>query len=179
MLKRKENNKLPSHIECYQYKRDYLLRKMPEEDRYDIEEFFKKHYINYRGLTPYQQNIIFKRTLNYIYIVGYFFDHKDRAEFKAAFGPDKGFGVIRTQAFLFHKSGELLYELDHHVQDFKYQDQKKLLKVNEFMHTKLDNPTLKRIGECGQNFVSFDRAVHELLKGDNTCKSVDFIKGGL
>jgi len=167
MFKRRETGHLPKHIEYYTYRRGKNVREMPDEDKIAIEYFYKKN--NIKELTTRHQNIIFKRTVSYIYIVGHFWDKKD-----------KNLGVVRVQAYVFHKSGTLLYELDHDHQSydgvhFKQTNSKKLLKVNYAKHDELNNPHLQAIGKCCENFIKFDSACHDLLKQDKVCKSVDFI----
>lgn len=181
MFKRKEKRYLPKHIEYYQYHRDFRIKNTPQKDKTAIEEFYKLHNIKYKGLTTSQQNIIFKRTVNYIYIVAHFYDNKPQARIIAKLGPNKGFGVVRSRAFIFHKRGELLYELDHDYQEYPevgkttQVENKKVLKKNYELHEKLDNNFLKEIGKNTQNFVKFDKACHELLRQDDVHNSVDFI----
>ena len=156
---------------------------MPEEDKIAIEEFYKLHKINYKGLTNYQQVIVFKRTVDYIFIIAHYFDKKSGAKFVHPMeGKDKGFGVVRTQGYVFYKSGELLYELDHDYQEYKDShltqvEDKKIIKRNYELHDKLNNEYLNKIGECSQSIQKFDRACHDLIKKDDVCKSVDFITG--
>jgi len=151
---------------------------MSEEDKSAIAEFYKKNGINYEGLTSYQQNIIFKRTVNYIYIVAHYYDNKPDVKSVAKLGPNKGFGVVRTRAYVFYKSGELLYELDHDYQSYSDNqiEEKKLNKRNYELHQQLNNPHLEDIGKHCDNFIRFDSCCHALLKDDDVCKSVDFIK---
>ena len=188
MFKLKEKKNLPKHINYYQYLRDLQIKKMPEEDKTAITEFYKLHNIRYEALTDYQQNIIFKRTVNYIYIVAHFYDKKDYAKMRIpqAMGKKGGIGVVRTRAFVFYKTGELLYELDHDYQTYSDNqiEEKKINKRNyelhelcESRHRKQNCNYLDDIGNHSQNFIRFDKACHELLKHDDVCKSIDFILG--
>lgn len=170
MFKRRDNGHLPKHIEYYTYKRDKAQKEMPDTDRDAIEEFYKKNNITLERIKIYQQSFLFKRTVNYIYLVAHFFDKKDKGNI----------GVVRTLAYVFHKSGTLLYELDHDNQSYKgvhttQTNAKKLLKLNYGMHDELNNPYLQAIGRHCENFIKFDSACHDLLKQDKVCKSVDFI----
>jgi len=176
MFKRKERRTLPSHIEYYQYHRDFKIKETSEEDKIEIMLFYRKNNINYEGLTNYQQNIIFKRTVNYIYIVAHYYDKKPAAKFKNPM--QDGIGVVRTRAFIFYKSGELLYELDHDYQSYADNqiEEKKINKRNYELHDSLNNSYLEEIGKHSQNFIRFDKSCHELLKRDDCHKSVDFIK---
>ena len=181
MFQKKANRYLPKHIEYYTYHRDKNVRNMPKEDMLAIEDFYSKHRIRYKNLTTYQQVIIFKRTINYIYIVAHFFDKSPNNPMKAKFGPDKDFGVARTQAYIFYKDGKLLYELDHDYQKYPFRDttqveSKKLLKVNYELHDLLNNPYLKKIGRYSKSISGFDKAAHDLLKNDDILPSIDFIK---
>ncbi len=179
MFKRKERRSLPRHIEYLQYHRPFKITNMSDEDKDTIQKFYEDHNIKYKALTNYQQNIIFKRTVNYIYIVAHFYDDKT-VKNVAKLGPNKGFGVVRTQAYIFHKSGELLYELDHDYQTYADNqiEEKKLNKRNYELHQELNNECLEEIGKHSQNFIKFDSSCHDLLKKDDVCKSVDFIKEG-
>ena len=186
MFKLKNNLKLPAHISYYRYTRDLQDKIMSEEDKTAVAEFYKSHHLLYEGLPNYQQNITFKRTVNYIYIVAHFYDNKDYAKMRIpeAMGQNGGIGVVRTRAYVFYKSGELLYELDHDYQTYSDNqiEEKKLNKRNyelhelcESRHRKQNCNYLDDIGNHSQNFIRFDKACHELLKQDNVCKSVDFI----
>ena len=178
MFKLKESSRLPKEIDYYQYKRDFKIKNMPDEDKTAIDEFYKLHNINYEALTDYQQRIIFKRTVKYIYIVAHFYDKKDYAKMRIPEGMGNGgFGVVRTRAFVFHKSGDLLYELDHDYQTYSDNqiEEKKVNKRNYERHEELNSDYLLEIGKQSQNFIRFDKACHELLKNDVIYKSVDFI----
>ena len=178
MFKRKESSRLPKHVEYFQYKRAFKIKEMPKQDKTAIDEFYELHKINYKELTTYQQNIIFKRTIKYIYIVAHFYDKKDYAKMRIPEGMGNGgFGVVRTRAFVFHKSGDLLYELDHDYQTYSDNqiEEKKVNKRNYEVHEELNSDYLLDIGSHSQNFIRFDKACHELLKNDVTYNSVDFI----
>ena len=181
MFKLKKNRVLPSHISYYRYKRDFKVKVMPDEDKTAIDEFYKLHNITYRDLTTYQQNIIFRRTVNYIYIVAHFYDNKSYARFRTPKDREKngGIGVVRTRAYVFYKTGDLLYELDHDYQTYSDNkiEEKKINKRNYEVHEYLNNSCLEEIGKHSQNFIRFDKACRELLKQDNVYKSVDFITG--
>jgi len=180
MFKKKAKKNLPSHIEYFQYYRNFRTKQMPDEDKIQIRKFYESHSIRYEGLTGYQQNIIFKRTLNYIYIVAHYYDKKPYAKMRVpeGMGDRAGFGVVRTRSFIFYKTGELLYELDHDYQEYPDNQimNKKVTKLNYSLHDNLNNSYLEEIGSNTQNFVRFDRACHDLLKKDDVHKSVDFIK---
>ena len=179
MFKLKENRYLPRHILYYQYSRPNDIKRMPEEDKSAIQAFYEENNIKYKDLTTYQQNIIFKRTVTYIYIVAHFYDKKPYARMRIpeAVGETGGVGVVRTQAYIFHKSGSLLYELDHDYQTYADNqiEEKKLNKRNYELHEELNNNYLKEIGNKSQNFIRFDKACHELLKNDDALRSVEFI----
>jgi len=152
---------------------------MPQEDKDAIEKFYKSHNIKYKGLTTYQQVIVFKRTVNFIFIIAHYFDKKSGAKFVNPM-EGKEIGVVRTQGYIFYKDGSLLYELDHDYQDYKdthftQVEDKKLIKRNYELHDKLDNEYLNKIGENGQSIQGFDRACHDLIKQDKVLPSVDFI----
>ncbi len=171
MFIRREANFLPKHVEYYTFKK--LEGPITEEDKKEIEDFYKKHNIKYRGLTDTHRCVIFKRTTNYIYIVAHLYDKK--------YKNDK-VGVVRTQAYVFHKSGRLLYELDHdyreHPKDtFGHSQTKhqKCLKLNYDLHDELNSKELGVIGRHCTSFSGFDRACHELLEKDDTPQSIDFI----
>jgi len=155
---------------------------MPEEDKIAIQDFYEKHNIKHKDLTTYQQVIVFKRTINFIWIIAYYFDKQIGARFvNPMVGKDKGFGVVRTQSYIFYKDGTLLYELDHDYQEYKdthttQVENRKLLKRAYALHDKLDNEYLNRIGECNQNIQKFLNTCHGLLKSDDILASLDFIK---
>jgi len=149
---------------------------MPEEDKIALEKFYESHNIKYKGLTTYQQVIVFKRTVNFIFIIAHFFDKKDYAQFVNPMD-DKKIGVVRTQGYIFYKDGTLLYEYDHDRQRYDNQvEHRKLLKVSYDLHEKLDNKYLNEIGKSCKSTQAFDRACHDLIKHDTTLASVDFIK---
>ena len=149
---------------------------MPEEDKDAIEKFYESHNIKYKGLTTYQQVIVFKRTVNYIFIIAHFFDKKDYAQYVNPMDGKK-IGVVRTQGYIFYKDGTLLYEYDYDRQRYDNQvEHRKLLKVSYDLHEKLDNKYLNAIGGSGKSMHAFDSACHNLIKHDAVCKSVDFIK---
>jgi len=150
---------------------------MPEEDKKAISDFYKLHNIKYEGLTTYQQVIIFKRTVNFIFIMAHYFDKKSNAKYVNPMqGPDQGVGVVRTQSFIFYKDGSLLYELDHDFQTYDTQvEEKKINKRSYHIHEELNNPYLEEIGNSGTVMAKWDRSCHELLKQDTTPKSLDFI----
>lgn len=179
MFKRQKNRNLAGHIEYYTYKRDKSVKVMPDADKSAIAEFYKLHNIKYDALTNYQQIIVFKRTVNFIFIIAHYFDKKSGAKYVNPMkGPDQGTGVVRTQGYIFYKDGSLLYELDHDFQSYADNqiEEKKINKRNYELHMKLNNECLHEIGNSGQVMAKFDRACHDLIKQDDSPKSVDFIK---
>jgi len=181
MFIQKQSKHLPAHISCWTYHRDKRINQMPEEDKIKIEEFYESQRILYKELTSYQQVVVFKRTTNFIYIVGHYFNTAPQAKFKAKLGLNIGYGIIRTQSYVFYKTGEILYELDHDYQQYPDTcttqiEHKNLLKINYDLHDKLNNNLLKEIGSKVKNHIQFDRACHALLRDDTTPRSVDYIK---
>jgi len=184
MFKRKRDNILPQHIECYTFNKPKDQKTLSEEDKIAIQEFYKQHNINYRGITASHQNVIFKRTVNFIYIVAHYYDKNLNAPRTAKLGPDKGYGVVRTQAYLFHKNGRILYDLDHDYRtqpkdtfELQQVEHKKVLKLNYDLHDELNNKRLQEVGRLCKNFAQFDKACLDLLKEDDTPRSIDFLKG--
>ena len=178
MFKRQKNKQLPPHIEYYAYHRDKSVKVMPSADKIAIAEFYKLHRIDYEDLTNYQQIIVFKRTVNFIFIIAHYFDKKSGAKFVNPIeGKDMGMGVVRTQSYIFYKDGRLLYELDHDYQSYADNqiEERKINKRNYEVHEALNNDYLHEIGNSGQVIGKYDRACHELIKHDDLCKSVDFI----
>lgn len=177
MFKRQKNKNLAGHIEYYTYKRDKSVKIMPEADKTAIAEFYKLHKINYDALTNYQQIIVFKRTVNFIFIIAHFFDKKSNAKYVNPMdGPDQGTGVVRSQGYIFYKDGSLLYEIDNDRQSYADNqiEEKKINKRNYELHQELNNEYLDAIGNSNK-IERFDRASHELIKQDDSPKSVDFI----
>jgi len=180
MFKRKVNKILPQHIQSYVYTRNKQVKRILDKDKISLTNFLKTQGITY-NLSLYQHFIRLKRTINFIYLVGDYFDNTKTAKFTAKGGPNKGFGVVRTQAYLFYKTGELLYEFDHDYQSYPrlghsvQTSHKKLLQLSYDLHDKLNNDTLKDIGNHIQSFIKFDRSCLQLLKIDDTCNSIDFI----
>jgi len=154
---------------------------MSEKDKIALQKFYENNNIKFKGLTTYQQVILFKRTVNFIFIEAHFFDKKPNAKFvNPGIGKDKGFGLVRTQAYIFYKDGSILYELDHDHQEyndthFTQVSDKKLLKRNYELNDKLNNKELVKCGESGKSVGLFNKAAHELLRQDKESKSIDFI----
>ena len=170
MFKKQNNRHLPSHISYWLYKRDKSIDQMPPEDKSKIVEFLENHNLDLKRVNIYQQRIVFKRTTNFIYLVTHAYK---RSIF------------VRTQNYLFYRTGELLYEFDHDKNLYPQpgntsQSQNTAThKFNYEIHEKLNNPKLDAIGSVGVSPLKHDSACHDLLKSDTTPRSVEYIKGDI
>jgi hypothetical protein len=182
MFKRKPNEQLPKHIEYSVYRREKAVHEMPPEDKIAIEKFYENNGVKHYDLPVHEHIIIFKRTVNFVYIVARIFAKGPNVHSPAKLGKDEGYGISRTKAFVFYR-GIILYTLEHDYTPYPCSvtghtttNQKKCIKLNYGTHDELNHPILREIGKCCTSFTKFDGACHDLLRSDNGSQSINFIK---
>ena len=96
MFIRNPKTKLPPHVKSYSCFREKSTNgKLTEEERTHIENFYLAHGVKHYNL-PYEEHlIIFKRTLNFVYIVAHTFTNSKQVE------PDSdGYKIIRSRPYI-------------------------------------------------------------------------------
>lgn len=167
MFKKTKVKNLPEHIKYFKYYRNKDSLRMSDIDKKSINDFYEKQNIKIKDLTTYQQTIVFKRSLNFMCIIAYYY--------RRVGGTLK---VVRTRVFVYHRDGSMLYDLDHDYQRYGNQiEHRNLLKKNYDIHDRLDNPHLVTMGGHLFNLRKFLQSCNELLKEDVTLNSIDFILG--
>ena len=164
------------------YRRDKSVQTTPEEDQVAVKKFYENNGVKHYDLPLSGHALIFKRTLNFVYIVEHIFSKEPNVHTVAKLGKDEGYGIIRTKAFVFYR-GIILYTLDHDYRSYPCLStgltttkHKKCIKLNYETHEELNNIHLKAMGRVCESFPKFNGYCHDLLINDNESQSINFIK---